>query len=251
VPQSNATKAVTNRRGGAADFNYTLRQARRSVRASRSCGLLKVDSDNLSRSLNHFTLCGCLHPPLGFLRASLVWLGRVVPGLYEVIQYTLSLPLLSPADTSRYRRPTRPRPLPSRAPPVSRAVARAYPRLATRPALPGAARARHRAQSPLARGAARRPKPGRGRALRPKPGRGRALRTKPSGGRGRGRGRGRTQAAAAASGATAGSARPSARPSRSEDARSSRCSCAAADRAGASAGRQVASLIRQTGCEPH
>ena len=34
---------------------------------------------------------GCAFPLLGFLLAYLVWLGCLVPGLYEVIQYTLSL----------------------------------------------------------------------------------------------------------------------------------------------------------------
>ena len=36
-----------------------------------------------------------LSPP-GFLRAYLVWLDSLVPGLYEVIQYTLSLHSLHP-----------------------------------------------------------------------------------------------------------------------------------------------------------
>ena len=31
-----------------------------------------------------------LFPLLGFLRAYLIWLGCLAPGLYEVIQYTLS-----------------------------------------------------------------------------------------------------------------------------------------------------------------
>jgi len=34
---------------------------------------------------------GCVLPPPVFLLAYLVWLGSLVPGLYEVIQYTPSL----------------------------------------------------------------------------------------------------------------------------------------------------------------
>jgi hypothetical protein len=34
---------------------------------------------------------GCVSSPFGVLHAYLVWLGCLVPGLYEVVQFTLSL----------------------------------------------------------------------------------------------------------------------------------------------------------------